>query len=179
MGDKEVAAAVNKVRFEVNALTGVVTRIGQASKEILDCLVSGATPPELLTELMEPTAAKQDFGKKKLILTLTAQAGAKKRLVEVVFEGVGEPKPGAPRESPLTSYTSDPPKAEEVLEFDLPQLWQSDEKPRFVTVNIIDPTPPLPPPPPPPMPPPPPPPPALTMRRILPATAPDHDEDDD
>lgn len=178
MGDKEVAAAVKEVGVEVQALTGVVTRIGQSSKEILDCLVSGPTPPELLTELVEPTAAKQDFGTKKLILTLTAQAGAIKRIVEVVFEGVGNPKPGDPTESPLRDYTSDPPKAEEVLKFDLPKLWLSDERPRFVTVNILDPAPPLPPPPPL-LPAPPAPPQALTLRRILPATAPNLEEDDD
>jgi hypothetical protein len=168
----DVATSVNGVSSQVEALKRVVSQIGKETKKVLDCLVSGATPPDLLTgEKIVPTAARQNFDDKdktkinKLILTLTAGKDAEKRAVEVVFDGV---------ETPEKKNTSAKPSGEVELTFELPELWRNDRKPRFVTVNIIDPEPPPPPPPAEPTPPRTP-----TIRRILPATVPDNDEDDD
>ena len=153
-GNDKVAKAVDGVRSELANLKNEVATVGAATQHILKCLVNGPDTPDLLTEAIEPTAAEQDFQTNTLRLTLTCGKGAQERDVEVVFEGLD-----------AAEKQSTSPKGDEVkLTFGLPEPWRKAPAPRFVTVNIID---------------------AIknpqspTKRRILPATSPKNDEDDD
>jgi hypothetical protein len=165
LDEKQIAAAV---AAGLSGLQQEVSTIGNSTTKVLECLVNGPPTPDLLPEeKIVPTAARQDETQNKLILTLTVPSGAPTRDVEVVFEDAEA------SESPKKESSSKT-KSGGILLFDLPQSWRNDRKPRFVAVNIMDPTKP-----PPPTATSPTPPITPTMRRILPATVPNYDEDDD